>query len=166
MKFICDDNLGRLAKYLRILGFDTHFALTIDDERLLRVASSQERFLLTRDHNLLARTHPFGILILEEDDPLVQLRTVIETLSLRIDPSRLFERCSRCNAPCQTVEKNRISSEVFPFILKTQEVISQCPVCKRFYWKGSHYKALVRKLKQAIPGCSLSGEWPDIKPSS
>lgn len=160
MKFICDDNLGKLARYLRTLGFDTYFDERIDDNGLLRIASSEERYLLTRDHGLSSKSIPHGILILENDEPLNQLSGVIQKLNLRIDPELLFNRCSRCNAICHTVDRSTISDEVFPFILKTQKIIKQCPACKRFYWKGSHYKALLMKLKSAIPDENIQGEWP------
>ncbi len=163
VKFICDDNLGKLARYLRILGFDTHFDENIDDNRLLRIAASEERYLLTRDHKLLSRSIPHGILILENDDPLDQLPTVIRKLNLKIDSELLFNRCSRCNALCHTVDKSTISEEVFPFILKTQEIIKQCPACQRYYWRGSHYKALLKRLKSIIPDENLRGEWPGIQ---
>ena len=162
MRFICDDNLGRLARYLRILGFDTHFDESIDDIALLRIAASEERYLLTRDHKLLSKSVPHGILILENDNPLNQLSIVIQKLNLKIDTDLMFNRCSRCNGFCHIVDKRTISEEVFPFILKTQEIIKQCPTCRRFYWKGSHYKALLTKLKTVIPDESLRGEWPGI----
>ncbi len=163
MKFICDDNLGKLAGYLRVLGFDTHFDESIDDSKLLRTAASEERYLLTRDHKLSSMSIPYGIFILENDNPLNQLSKVIQELNLKIDPELLFNRCSRCNDLCHIVDKRTISTEVFPFILKTQDIIKRCPSCKRFYWKGSHYKALLRKLKSAIPYENLRGEWPDIQ---
>jgi uncharacterized protein with PIN domain len=160
VKFVCDDNLGKLAKYLRVLGFDTRFDEIIDNNSLLRIAASGERYLLTRDHKLLSKSIPHGILLLENDEPLNQLSTVIQKLDLRIDPELLFNRCSRCNELCHVVDKQTISGKVFPFILKTQDIIKQCPSCKRFYWRGSHYKALLKKLKSAIPDENLEGEWP------
>jgi uncharacterized protein with PIN domain len=161
MRFICDDNLGKLAKYLRILGFDTAFDENIDDTALLRTASSEHRFLLSRDRKLKSRTIPDGIMLLDNDDPLDQLLNVIQALRLRIDPEALFNRCSRCNELCRVVDKKDIRQEVFPFILKTQDIIKQCPSCNRYYWKGSHYKALLRKLGLIIPAERLAGEWPE-----
>ena len=160
MKFICDDNLGKLAKYLRILGFDTAFLEPVSDSKLMRLAATEERFLLTRDHHLLTRILHFGILVLEDNDPLCQLRTAIETIHLRIDPIQLFSRCSVCNVVCKQVEKANIGSHLFPYILNTQDAISQCPSCKRFYWKGSHYKRLLSELKNAVPPESLQAPWP------
>lgn len=162
MKLICDDNLGKLTSYLRILGFDTIFEETIDDNALLRIASAQKRFLITRDNKLLSKTHPFGIYLVEEDDPLIQLKSVISKLNLTIDSSKLFSRCSKCNELCEIVDKDKISDKIFPFILKTQDIIKQCPQCKRSYWKGSHYKNILKKLISVVPANALDGDWPEI----
>lgn len=162
MMFICDDNLGKLARYLRTLGFDTAFDESIDDAALLRTASSENRFILSRDRKLTSRTIPNGLMILDDDDPLDQLLNVTKRLKLKIDPEMLFNRCSRCNRLCRIVDKNDISQEVFPFILKTHDIIKQCPSCNRFYWKGSHYRAVLRKLTAIIPGENLSGSWPEL----
>jgi len=162
MKFACDDNLGKLASYLRILGFDTYFYENIDDNSLLKNASVEKRVLLTRDRKLASRTHPYGILLIENDDPLQQLKFVITNLDFKIEPSMLFNRCSKCNEICKIVEKDEISDEVFPFIIKTQDIIKQCPSCKRYYWKGSHYKNILKKLISMVPEKALMGTWPDL----
>ncbi len=161
MKFICDDNLGKLSKYLRILGFDTCFREPLDDSALLRIASEEERLILTRDNKLAARTVPFGIMVICGDNPLDQLTGAISSLDLSIDPELLFARCSRCNSRCKTADKSEIQDKVFPYILKTHEIIKKCPDCGRYYWKGSHYKALLIKLRKAIPSGNLAGNWPD-----
>jgi len=161
MKFICDDNLGKLASYLRMLGFDTLFEEQFDDNTLLKTASAQKRLLITRDSKLVPRTHPYGVLLVENDDPLEQLKTAIENLGLTIDPSLLFNRCSRCNDICVIVNKDRISDSVFPYILKTQDIIKKCPSCERYYWKGSHYKNILKKLISVIPPRALAGKWPE-----
>lgn len=162
MKLICDDNLGKLASYLRMLGFDTIFEETIDDNALLKIASAQKRFLITRDNKLLSKTHPFGIFLVEDNDPLIQLKSVISELKLIIDSSKLFSRCSKCNKLCEIVDKDEFSDKIFPYILKTQDIIKQCPQCKRSYWKGSHYKNILKKLKSAVPAKALAGDWPEI----
>ena len=162
MRIICDDNLGKLASYLRILGYDTLFEENIDDSSLLKTASADKRILLTRDRKLASRSHPIGFFLIEDDDPLQQLNAVIVGLDMKIDPENLFDRCSRCNRICEVVDKERIKEEVFPFILKTQEVIKRCPSCRRYYWKGSHYKNILKKLIEVIPEKSLTGPWPEF----
>lgn len=161
MRFICDDNLGRLASYLRMLGFDTLFQDRIDDNTLLKTASAQKRMLITRDSKLTGKIHPYGLLLVQDDDPLEQLKTVIVDLGLTVDSSELFNRCSKCNDICVVVDKDRISDRLFPYILKTQEIIKECPSCRRFYWQGSHYKNILKKLISAIPREALTGHWPE-----
>ena len=161
MRFICDDNLGKLAKYLRILGFDTHFQEPISNAELLRMAAAEERILLTRDSRLLSASHPFGVLLLGNDSPLEQLSATITRLNLTITPETFFHRCTKCNEICNVVDKALAANHVFPFILQTQEIISQCPSCKRFYWKGTHYTRLSQKLRSVIPDEAIEGRWAD-----
>jgi uncharacterized protein with PIN domain len=143
-----------------MLGFDTYFDENIDDNSLLKIASAEKRTLLTRDGKMVSRTHPYGILLLEDDDPHRQLNQVAIHLDLKINPANLFNRCSKCNEICKAVDKESITEEVFPFILKTQDVIKQCPACGRYYWKGSHYKGILKKLIEVIPKKALIGSWP------
>jgi uncharacterized protein len=161
MRFLCDDNLGKLAKYLRILGFDSSFLEPVSDPDLLRLAASENRYLLTRDHLLLERSHPYGILVLEDDDPLSQLTATIKSLNLKIEPQHIFRRCSRCNEITLPVDKTQAGNHLFPYILKTQDEISRCPSCGRYYWKGTHYKRLLQGLRKAIPDGALDGQWPE-----
>jgi uncharacterized protein len=161
MRFICDDNLGKLARYLRILGFDTSFQEPISDPELLRLAAAEKRCLLTRDHHLLQHTHPYGILVLEDDDPLIQLAEVIRSLKLVVMPALLFQRCSRCNEITAPVDKAQTGNHIFPYILKTQNVIRKCSSCGRYYWKGTHYKRMIQELRKAIPDTALAGPWPN-----
>lgn len=162
MKFICDDNLGKLAGYLRILGFDTLFYEDIDDPSILRLAANESRILLTRDNKLADRSIPSGILILKEDSPLKQLSTVVGELKLTVNTDSLFTRCSKCNTPSELVDKNQLADKVFPYILKTQKIIRRCPSCGRYYWKGTHYKALLAKLRAALNDENIMGNWPSV----
>jgi uncharacterized protein len=150
MKFICDDNLGKLAKYLRFLGFDTFFEEPIDNNELLRLAASQERTLLTRDSHLEAKVHPFGFLLLAYDDPLEQLRAVIANFGLKPESAEVFRRCSLCNELCVDIDKSKAGDKIFPYIIATQEIIRQCPRCRRFYWQGSHYKRIIAELESVM----------------
>jgi uncharacterized protein len=161
MRFICDDNLGKLARYLRILGFDTLFLEPISDPELLRLAAADKRYLLTRDHQLLEHTHPYSILVLEDDDPLMQLAEVLRSLMLVVEPSLLFQRCSRCNEITLAVDKTQEENHIFPYIMKTQDEISKCPSCGRYYWKGTHYKRMIRELRKAIPNSAIARPWPE-----
>ena len=150
MKFLCDDNLGKLAKYLRILGFDTFFKETISDAELLAVMLKQNRIVLTRDHNLIKKIEPGKYTLIETDSPDEQLKAVIRSLNLKADENELFSRCLICNEVCHDVAKEDIADEVFPYTIKTHEHFKKCPACGRVYWQGSHYKDMVEKLRGVI----------------
>jgi len=155
MKFLCDDNLGKLAKYLRMIGYDTFFQVDISDAELLAVMLKQDRIVLTRDHLLVKRIEPDRYAFIESDIPEEQLKAVIRHLKLeikistdeRIDcPPQFFTRCLECNEICRDVVKDEIADKIFPYIMKSQTTFRQCPACRRIYWQGSHYKDMVRKL--------------------
>ena len=168
MKFLCDDNLGKLARYLRLLGYDTFYEKTISDPALLAVMLKQNRMVLTRDSRLAQRIEPHRCFLLRTDLPEEQLQSVIEHFRLPVtgntgatggdetnEAPRIFSRCLICNEPCIEVDKASIADKVFPYLIKTHEHFRQCPVCGRIYWRGSHYHdmrnklaAILKKIKQ------------------
>ncbi|MCD6163330.1 MAG: Mut7-C RNAse domain-containing protein [candidate division Zixibacteria bacterium] len=152
MKFLCDDNLGKLARYLRMLGYDTYFEQTIGDAELLSVMLKQGRIVLTRDSNLVERIESERRLLIESDSPEKQLKAVITQLNLQINKDKLFTRCLECNKVCSEVAGEDVTDEVFPYIIKTQDSFKRCPKCRRIYWQGSHYKDMIAKLKSVIEG--------------
>jgi len=150
MKLLCDDNLGKLAKYLRMLGYDTYFKTDISDSELLGIMLKQSRIVLTRDNRLAKRIEKERYVLIESDNPEDQLNQVLETLVLPIDKDILFSRCLECNEICESISKDEIKDNVFPYILKTQEKFQKCPSCKRIYWQGSHYNEMWEKLSKLI----------------
>jgi uncharacterized protein with PIN domain len=150
MKLLCDDNLGKLAKYLRMLGFDTFFKVDISDSELLGVMLRENRIVLTRDHHLIKRIEPGRFVLIETDSPEEQLKHVVESLKLPVDRDNLFSRCLECNEVCVDVAKDEIKDEVFPYIIKTHDSFRRCPSCGRIYWQGSHYKDMMEKLKGVL----------------
>lgn len=150
MCFLCDDNLGKLARYLRMLGFDTFFKSEISDAELLGVMFKQDRIVLTRDTRLIKRIEQGRFLHISSDLPEEQVRQVIDKFQLSLDEDRIFSRCLECNELCESVSKDEIEGKVFPYILKTHEKFQRCPSCKRIYWQGSHYKDMWEKLKGLI----------------
>jgi len=159
MKFLCDDNLGKLARYLRMLGYDTFFRIDISDAELLAVMLKQDRIVLTRDHLLVKRIEPDRHVLIESDSPEEQLKAVIRHLGLKIKistderisyPPRFFNRCLECNEICRDVAKADIADKIFPYIIKSQAIFKQCPACHRIYWQGSHYKDMVKKLLSVL----------------
>jgi len=144
MKFLADNMLGRLATWLRLLGYDTACLPEADDAELARVARAQDRVLLTRD---VALTRRRGIrpLLIESDKVEEQLRQVFRAANLTARQS--FSRCARCNAPLDQADKATVSGQVPPYVFLTQERFFRCPQCRRVYWRGTHWARMTAQLE-------------------
>lgn len=145
--------LGRLARWLRVLGFDTYFEADVDDHALVRLANEQGRVLLTRDRHLLRTLRPQRSQEIRRDAPLEQLGDVIERWR-PAPPAFLFTRCMICNgqlSPPLGVER---SQALLPDGLQAAAVqpVRQCPACGRLYWQGSHVRRMRAALERALPG--------------
>jgi len=146
-KFIADVMLGRLAKWLRLLGLDTAYDAHSSNVALLRRANAEGRILLTRDRRLLARPSLPPYLYIAADDFRAQLRQVLD--SFGIDPwQRRLQRCSRCNALLERVDKADIERWVPPYVWSTQALFSRCPVCGRVYWPATHVERIESELRR------------------
>lgn len=137
-RFILDVHLGKLARYLRLLGFDTLYRNDYDDEELAQLARAKRRILLTRDRGLLKRriiTHGYYI---RATYPQRQLQEVLERFDL-YRSVQSFQRCIRCNGLLASVPKEQVSARLE---MDTQRYFNQfwiCGDCEQVYWKGSHY---------------------------
>jgi uncharacterized protein with PIN domain len=151
MKFICDDNLGRLAKWLRTLGYDTLFFDPIEDGELVAKALKEDRVVLSRDTQLSRFKFKLGenLLRIESDKPLEQLKKVVDHFKLKPDKELVFSRCSVCNEPLEKVEKEKVKDRLYPFVYKTQENFVHCPKCDRIYWSDTHVENITRKLAES-----------------
>jgi uncharacterized protein with PIN domain len=153
MKFIVDSNVGRLARWLRIAGFDTIFINDLDDNRLVRLALSEGRVLLTKDTQILKRrvatTGRLKVILIESEEVKAQLRQVVKTLNLgdQINP---FTLCLECNQPLVPREKEDVKELVPPYIFQTQTQYMQCPTCHRVYWRGTHWQRMSGELERIV----------------
>jgi uncharacterized protein with PIN domain len=143
MKFIVDGMLGRLAKWLRILGYDTAFSPNLDDDQLVRLARAEGRLLLTRDRSL-ARRRGLQCLLIESHHLEEQLDQILAELALTGEHP--FSRCPVCNTPLQKVEKPELEGRVPPHIFRTHKDFSLCPNCDKIYWPGTHWARMREKL--------------------
>ena len=140
-KFVLDIHLGKLATYLRILGFDTYYRNDSEDQTLAEISNQENRILLTRDRGLLKRnlvTHGYCI---RSTQTRQQLKEVIQRFDLIHNISPL-KRCLKCNGTLEPVEKKKILDQLEP---KTKIYYDQffiCTVCNKVYWKGSHYQKM------------------------
>jgi len=160
MIFVADCMLGRLARWLRVLGFDVLYFPRIEDDSLLRAARREGRVLLTRDTGLLERTGgPPALLVASGkwEDQIVQ---VLETFGLK-DRVAPHTRCLDCNAPLKPLPKERARNLAAPFVVERADGLALCPACGRIFWKGSHaddMDARIRKLMKRLEVCGKRSE--------
>jgi len=147
MKFIADVMLGRLAKALRLLGFDVLYDRTLDDNAVIRLSLEQERIILTRDKALTERPLAANNLFIMHDDVNVQLRQVLTAFSAE-EALRPLTRCSRCNEQLVPLPREEAGDLVPEFVYESFIEFLQCKACGRVYWPGSH----VERMGIANPG--------------
>ncbi len=147
-RFVTDNHLGRLAKSLRLLGFDALYRNDFDDVTLARLSSEEERVLLTRDRRLLQRKIVVYGYCLRTWEPQQQLADVLRRYQLK-DFIRPWRRCLACNGSLRPVAKDSIIDRLEPKTIKYFHKFKMCQDCRRIYWKGSHYGPL-QQLIEAI----------------
>ena len=136
--------LGTLAKWLRILGYDTLFDASLNDHQLVRLARAEERVLLTRDREL-ARRRGLHVLLVAGEQLDDQVRQVLADLSLA--PERAFSRCPVCNQPLEAIDRETAQARVPAYVIQTHDSFSRCPACQRIYWRGTHWQQMDEHLK-------------------
>ncbi len=141
-RFVLDGHLGRLAAYLRMLGFDAWYHHSADDPVLASVASREKRLLLTRDVGLLKRNEVKRGYLVRPARPLEQLREVWDryALGVRVRP---FTRCMVCNGELRPAAMEEVMELLPPRIRETKTEFSRCVNCGRVFWRGSHYARMM-----------------------
>ena len=146
LKFAADRMLGRLAKWLRIIGQDVIYGQHLSGRGLVRAATQERRVMLTRDRSI-RRWNPDRCIFIRDDHFRGQLKQVVEACGL--DPfAGLLTRCVECNEPLRPTVKEQIADTVPPYVLETQDVFSICPGCRRVFWAATHQQLMVEELKR------------------
>jgi uncharacterized protein len=149
--FIVDNHLGKLATYLRMLGFDCLYEPALDDPELAERASATGRVLVTRDRRLLMRRAlEFGCWV-RSREPVAQVRQVLLRYDLRAK-IQLFQRCLRCNHPLEAVSKAAVLHRLEPLTRQYYDEFSTCPACNQVYWAGSHYAHMQALAAEILDG--------------
>lgn len=157
-RFVLDTHLGRLAAYLRMLGFDTLYRNDYQDVELARISTDEERILLTRDRGLLKRaaiTHGY---LLSAAHPRQQLLEVLRRFDL-FQSIAAFQRCVHCNALLDAAPIELVSDRLLPKTRQHYDEFRICPGCSRVYWKGSHYQhmqKLIERIMESKTATSVS----------
>ncbi len=151
MKFIVDAMLGDLARWLRILGYDTVYARGMPDSRIVKLASEEDRILVTRDRGLYIRAVRKGVKAV-----LVRGRDIVERLAflsrqlgirLYVDPDET--RCPLCNGPLARVSRDYVRGRVPPRVYELYNEFWVCQRCGQIYWRGGHWRGIEETLERA-----------------
>jgi uncharacterized protein with PIN domain len=152
-KFIADVMLGKLARWLRILGYDVAYDPKADDEALVQRAVNEGRILLTKDRRLVERwrkkLRQHGYLLLDSDDWREQLRQTVAHFGLDIR-NHQFTRCPDCNGVLEAVSKESVRYRVPFFVFTQHEHFARCSQCGKIYWAGSHYERISAALDELL----------------
>jgi uncharacterized protein with PIN domain len=149
LRFFADAMLGRLARWLRIAGYDTRYEPQVEDADLVRIALEEGRVILTRDRALPREWSVQDVLVLDAEEPLQQLRDVGAHFPLDWR-ARAFTRCSRCNAPIAPAAPHESGPGVPNGVLAQRHALARCLGCGRLYWEGSHTERMRRALARAL----------------
>ena len=149
IKFIVDNNVGKLAKWLRTMGYDALLFSGEDDGRMVKVALAQNRVILTKDTQVMKRrlvtSGKLKAILIEDDDIEAQLRQVVEALKLDYHFSP-FSICLECNQRLIEKDEDAVREFVPSHVFKTQRLYMECPSCHRIYWRGTHWQAMKQEL--------------------
>ena len=145
-RFIADVMMGRLAKWLRIAGFDVLYSNKFSDDELIRISNAEARVLLSRDTRLLVRKAVRSFIFLESQDLHTQIRQVFESVHVSSLPV-LLSRCISCNEPLQQADRESVRDAVPSYVFESQKEFKSCPGCGKIFWAGTHRRSVLRTLE-------------------
>lgn len=152
-KFVLDTHLGRLASYLRMLGFDAYYNNAYADLELAKISSKEQRLLLTRDQELLKRKQLSRAYWVRSTKPSQQLVEILKRFDLQ-KSAKPLSRCIRCNQTLSLVPVKEVSHRLFPDVIKKQKEVKLCPKCDQIYWQGSHTQRMNLFIGEILKECS------------
>jgi uncharacterized protein with PIN domain len=155
IRLIADNNVGKLARWLRLIGYDTTLLRQKDDAQMIKIALGENRVILTKDAQFMKRrlvtNGTLKTVHIEQDDPKLQVQEVVKTLALDYH-FKPFSLCLECNRALVARNKEEVKNLVPTRVFETQTQYTQCPVCHRIYWPGTHWQAMGKKLRDLQRG--------------
>lgn len=145
LRFAADRMLGRLVKWLRIIGQDVIYGPHLTGYGLIRAARAENRLILTRDRGLKQKQPP-PFLFIESNHYRDQLRQVVGQCALKLRDD-LFTRCIECNAVLQSRPKETLETVVPAYVFSSQQKFFSCPTCRRIYWPATHHQKMLEELR-------------------
>lgn len=146
-RFVLDGHLGKLARLLRMLGFDSLYETDFEDSEIVQISAEEKRVILTRDVELLkanAVTHGYWVRTISPNE---QVREVLERFDLfsQVHP---FRRCMLCNNPITRVGKETVLQDLPDKVRELHDEFYRCAGCRKVYWKGSHYHDMMSQIQR------------------
>jgi hypothetical protein len=155
VRFIADDMLGKLARWLRMAGVDVAYQKAISDGALIASAKAEGRILLTRDTRLIQKLTPREYLFISHnhlEDQFDEFLTHFSDTGLKFHP---LTRCAECNHPLEDIAKEAVVDRVWSFVYQTQDHFTHCPACHRIYWPATHVEKINQRLRHLLPALPL-----------
>ena len=151
VRFVADNNVGKLARWLRLIGYDTLLFQQKNDSQMIKTALNEDRVILTKDSQFMRRrlvtSDRLKAIHIEQDDPELQVQEVVQALYLNYH-FKPFSLCLECNQELMTRDKEEVQNRVPAHVFRTQTKYMECPACHRIYWRGTHWQAMVKKLQE------------------
>ena len=151
LRFIADGMLGKLTRWLRMLGHDVHYYRATDDEKLIEMAKSDKRVLLTRDHELYQRAVSQGVeaVFVDAVDDVGKLADLANRFGFKLEVDLSVSRCPKCNAGIRAVSKEVVVNQIPELTSAYYDDFWKCVGCGKVYWRGAHWKRIEKTLKEA-----------------
>jgi uncharacterized protein with PIN domain len=142
--------VGKLARWLRMMGFDSLFFDGPDDGDMVRQALAEDRVILTRDTEIMERrvvkNGQLKVILMESEIPDKQIRQVLDSIDLK-SQFRPFTRCLECNELLAEKTREDVENRVPKYVFQNHNQYMECPACHRIYWRGTHWEAMIKKLE-------------------
>jgi uncharacterized protein with PIN domain len=151
LRFLTDGMLGKLTRWLRMLGHNVRYANALDDKALMKIARTEKRILLTRDLELCQQAmgqHAVAFLV-EGANEVERLATLSKRFNLELELNPDTSRCPRCNGEIRPVEKDRVTDKIPANTRAVYQEFWECSQCGKIYWQGAHWKKIMETLNQA-----------------
>jgi len=165
LKFITDGMLGKLTRWLRLLGFDVEYANDMEDKKLMTTAKKEKRILLTRDLELFQQANARGVdaFLVEGRTEAERLACMAKTYKFPLEIDITVSRCPKCNTQIKPVAKDSVAEKVEKATFTYYDEFWQCPNCGQIYWQGAHWKKIAKTLDEAKIMLSSMGQCDDLE---
>jgi len=148
---MADRTLGRLARKLRVLGFDVVYWGAGNLEGAFKTAQAEDRVLLTRSRKIKGKSDDLQVVVIDANDPQEQVRETLSKLRLEPAAEKIFSRCLVCNQELHPIAKEEAEKKVPDFIYRAYDSFHVCPRCHRLYWPGTHLERMKKEMETISP---------------